>query len=770
MARDTAKNIGEILIALLHDVGKLAVRARLENDMWQASKYIVSILDPALEVLLDNFKKDLESPNSKVAAAHQIAGFNVNDEAERENAEHAPFIRLKSPFSDLKLYNLLEPSDLFQNYKLSASFFPINQLEERPNIPKFDASEPNGTDIYKNLWNSLVSDIKKLRDDDRVSVDSVLRTLEKYCSFVPAWIKAFDEGVDALCDISLYSHAKLTAALVALKSARTKEKPLSLIIARVVGYKNFCLSLSKSAELIDLWGRYIYALSIAKLFAINVVNKLGLSSANVLLDCGFEFAILSTAAKKNIEIIASLEKELNRWLFENGLPLSICFSIVDFGVDEAQNKFGAVWTKAMGNLPSAGQISVKTGDFEPRSFKNACAICSNEIETGRESDICGFCEAIRRVGKLAAKGGEISASDLGNFVLDNLKSGNEVDNAIPTSAFSYALTSGEISEVVKDLVNDVYKEELKVEDDGLPPFVAFAGESAGKGRVAALVIGIDSRDIMFDERVSDQPFSLSKIYVILSCYNAFLNHYSKWIAASFDSDLDGVHPVRFGSKGKRKFIGMLWPDVGLVIVGSWSDVLEFGLDFRKLFRAFVGEELYINQFGISAGFFDAEPNLGWKYLLLKADELFRYAIEPEKARIFLKQEFSERPTPVKVCDSIVFSEQAGSAGGRGVMRTRLGWSEFEKYILPIVAQWRKVALMNPSFSKPLLAQLWGVLNIWRSEGILASVELEKVIGIHKRGAWGELAQLLDMIYSFASKNMDVLHVPLGWVERLDLGG
>lgn len=743
--------VREILVALLHDVGKIAVRADIEKDIWQASKNLLSVLNLELEVLFDKFLKELDSKNSKTALAHRIGGFNFSDETEFENANKKSSIRLKNPFFSLKLFNILEPAKLFEDYKPVPSFFSIAPLELKPNIPSLEAYEPCAVEIYKNIWSFLVRDFQLLKERGIVSLDSILQVLKRYTYFVPAWIVESEKGAESICDFSLYHHLKLTAAAISvLSSAKNLDKPFSLLVGKLLGLKNFLFGLSNDAQLDDVFGRYLYALSIVKSSALCVAEKLGLSSVNIILENGFEFVLFSTASEDNVKTLNSFEKTLNRWFFEKSLPLFIRIFSVDFSAEEAQKNFGAVWERA-NRFASFGSSELEPMDFKLRSYENSCVICLGEVEDERTEKTCDFCRAFKELGNLFVKGEKV---EIGS---------NLCPDELAKKLADRKLILGGITD--SDLLGD----SILLSAFGYAKSFSFDGKSTIGHRLGALVIGFDHGDILFDPRTSDEPISLAKATVILDSLNIFLTHYSNWIASSFEEELGGILPVKFGAKGERRLIGFALPDGKLAMIGSLSDVLGLGVDMRRVFRAFVGEGSNVNQFGLSAGICDAEPSASWKFLLLKAEELFRLASEPDKAYSFLVPELPERFEPRKVCDSVVAFLQSNPPTAKGAIRPRISWAELEKDILPLIQKWYRAHLASPAYSKQLLTRLWNVFNMWRFDGVFAFSKLEEAVGKLKGKACGEFDELLDMVYSFASRNMEIFYFPLSLFGRIVMG-
>ena len=115
---------------------------------------------------------------------------------------------------------------------------PLGKIEnEKINygIAKKEAKIRASSAVYSNILNTLKENFRKV-DFQTVSPAEMLKTVEAVCSYVPS-----STALDEACDVSLYDHVKLTAAIANAMYLYFAEQGLS-------NYRQLCFE-QKALEL-----------------------------------------------------------------------------------------------------------------------------------------------------------------------------------------------------------------------------------------------------------------------------------------------------------------------------------------------------------------------------------------------------------------------------------------------------------------------------------------------------------------------------------------
>ncbi len=307
------------LAGLLHDVGKFMWRARQTslNEKWSkadirekygywhalaSDQFVQSFIHENLRRNLSGVRyhhrpdsKDLPPEDLQpwiVRVADQLAA------AEREDDEDAFIPRMESIFCHLdghqaKAYLPLKPLDPRQPDHL----FPEQQDES------IKEKDQQYIEEYERLWEQLEqactkSGLAGITDSHR-ALETVFSLLQTYTWCVPsaAW--------RSVPDISLYDHARATAAIAACLAADKFSKPeletigssgrpvCLLVAADLSGLQKFIYNLASEGAAKSLRARSFYVQLLSEVLALSLLRTLKLPLTNLIYVGGGGFQLLA---------------------------------------------------------------------------------------------------------------------------------------------------------------------------------------------------------------------------------------------------------------------------------------------------------------------------------------------------------------------------------------------------------------------------------------------------------------------------------------------
>lgn len=343
------KNSTLIKGALLHDIGKIVMRA--DRSLGNHSDAGVNFLKQYIDSSDDN-KKILEcikyhhSYNLKNAKLSDDSIAYIVYEADnisagidrRDNDGNEKGFDLYAPLESV--FNIFSGDDL-EKAKIKYSLRGLNG-EDKFNYPTSENIKASA-DKYQNLVDVLNVNFTKT-DLSNMSENEILRIIEDIFSYVPS---STNKG--EVCDISLYIHSKITAAIAdcmmkyftANKITNYKKACYSknqefrntemflLVSGDISGIQDFIYNIPTKGALKSLRGRSFYLELLIENFIDELLEEIGLSRANLLYSGGGHFYILAPATLEVQEIINHIHEKCNNWLlnkFSTKLYLAIGYT------------------------------------------------------------------------------------------------------------------------------------------------------------------------------------------------------------------------------------------------------------------------------------------------------------------------------------------------------------------------------------------------------------------------------------------------------------
>lgn len=210
------------------------------------------------------------------------------------------------------------------------SYYPLKPLkaEDVVNYPVSDGRPKAGRGDYTDIVNTLEMNFKHRAPQD-MEVNELLRILEDTMTYVPS-----STATDEVCDISLYDHVKITAAITAAllrymdrhgiadykdfcythgKDHR-KEQTLLFVSGDFSGIQKFIYRVDAKGAMRMLRGRSFYLQMVMENVIDDILEKLSLSRANLIYSGGGHFYLLADNSEETKEILDTAFLEINRKL------------------------------------------------------------------------------------------------------------------------------------------------------------------------------------------------------------------------------------------------------------------------------------------------------------------------------------------------------------------------------------------------------------------------------------------------------------------------
>lgn len=207
-------------------------------------------------------------------------------------------------------------------------FYQIKRLDslEKFNYP-LDDKEIGNKDDFKKVVNSFLLNINK-QNIFNMGVTKLLQILECDFSYIP--YKSQES-----CDISLYIHSKITAAIASCmyqyfaaknitdykkfcfskaNAEFRNEAAFLLISGDFSGIQSFIYTIPSKGALKSLRGRSFYLEILMENFIDEMLEALDLCRANLLYTGGVHFYVLAANTEKTRQTIEALKVKLNQWL------------------------------------------------------------------------------------------------------------------------------------------------------------------------------------------------------------------------------------------------------------------------------------------------------------------------------------------------------------------------------------------------------------------------------------------------------------------------
>ncbi|GBC72997.1 CRISPR-associated protein Cas10/Csm1 [archaeon HR04] len=420
------------LAALLHDIGKFEQRSmsKMKRHQILGSEFA--------NTYLPNFGSNIKERVSRIISDHHN---NKSDDILTKIVMKADAL---SASERLRVYEDTQEDGKDTTYydvqrRLSSVFNPkyyylIQPITLDP-IPQPKADYASSVDEYKSAWDGFVHDVKLLESITMpyTYIESLLYIMKKHLLFIPS-----APAYESVPTISLYEHLRLTMAIALslydycfidnnLDVNRLEhKKKLMLIYGDIGGIQRFIYTIAPKGAAKALRARSFFLNMVSDAIAKYIVNRLQLSSANIIFSAGGNFEILAPLTQ--CWQIEEIEKDIMKFLlsrFDGRLYITIAHTELEDNELDRTDRVEFTPAKRIGEIieekkrkPFFTNISIDYeklfGPLERRS--KVCHVCDSETDEDEDEEgvvKCTICKAIEGIAKPLASASyivEISTS------------------------------------------------------------------------------------------------------------------------------------------------------------------------------------------------------------------------------------------------------------------------------------------------------------------------------------------------------------------------
>jgi CRISPR-associated protein Csm1 len=421
------------LAGLLHDVGKFAQRSGLltgaHADIGGQLLDQAGWRDWLPRFAWEDVADAVASHHAKSSPPHKRIEKIVRAADRLAAGERRQEAVPKSEPAEAPLVPVLGQVSLTSAARPSGAAYGLRPLSaDRATL--FPTGSPQGVtrEGYGDLWRSLEAELVQLAKSGPVESDlrlaTLLALLRKYLWCIPSatpW--QTDEDDRTLPDVSLFDHAKVTAALAACLAAGLTDDELDdlyrkgedwpLPVALMVrgdfsGIQNFIYRITRPEATAEfehvakrLRGRSFYLGLIGDVVADFLIRSMGLSAVNVLFLGGGRFDLLVPVDSRTAETLENAIAIIEQWLltqFTGDLGLQLVTAEVrasDLG--NMRPVYDLLETRVRQSKQRRWARYLLKDDFHlvPRDAYHACRVChTTSLDEPGICDMCGMQAAL----------------------------------------------------------------------------------------------------------------------------------------------------------------------------------------------------------------------------------------------------------------------------------------------------------------------------------------------------------------------------------------
>lgn len=450
--------------ALLHDIGKVCYRVEAIGNHSLAGveylkKYLVTgeetkiILSCVLNHHAAQLKKAVVSDDSLCYLVYEADNIAAGSDRRLNEGGEAGF---NSKACLESVFNLLGEDSAEKGRLLLKEFNPQKGINYPISGTKVEAS----AGVYADILAVFDSNFQR-GSLSAMEPNELLKILEGALTFVPS-----STAVGEVCDISLFDHQKITAAIACALQVYFEENDISdykaycfgaknqefretstfmLVSGDISGIQEFIYAIPSAGALKSLRGRSFYLELLLENIVDELLEALSLSRANLIYTGGGHFYLLVANTEQTKDIIDDFQKKLDKWFLDNyGTRLYMALAYDECSPNElmssgskAQSGASQVFRRLSSKL-SIKKLSRYDSESLEDLFEHTSTLNKN-INGERE---CGICHiSSRKLERYAAPGSELPVCascnnmyKLGSMVLKNelaiVVSNEESENSV----------------------------------------------------------------------------------------------------------------------------------------------------------------------------------------------------------------------------------------------------------------------------------------------------------------------------------------------------
>lgn len=639
--------------ALLHDIGKICIRAdhSLGNHSHAGAEFLKKFLgydeqdEQILRCILyhhgNNLKYSDLADNDLSYIVYEADNIAAGMDRRGSDTERRGFI---STLPLESIFNIFGGKNLERQYRkyLLRGLDPLNNF----NYPVSNNCTAS-PDKYTELLEILQSNFGRASVSN-MNQNELLRIMEDVTSYIPS-----STNIEEVCDISLFIHSKITAAIAACMKQYFDEnkiqnykcicyrnnqefrnnKAFLLVSGDISGIQDFIYTVSSKGALKALRGRSVYLEMLLENFIDELLESLELSRANLLYSGGGHFYLLASSTEKTKNVIDLIKNSFNKWLLNVfGTKLYLALGMAECTANElmkssSQNSiFSQVGESIAEDKLNRYDVDVLKDLFDKDSSYNRvltqgreCATCHTSTVALLPNDdgktmICPMCKSLNNFGAKIIEGNSVfivteryNENALSLFGLKralwlNIVKNTEVDDfeddIIRLYSKNNALTGKFIS--TRLWIADYC---ARNENNRVMTFeeLARASCNGNKGikRLGVLRADVDNLGAAFISGFIDNSSSDKCKYATFSRYADLSRDLSMFFKLAVNKICRGElfeQSVPFNifenkKEANRKVSIVYSGGDDMFFVGAWDDLLEMAVDIRRAFALFTGGKL-----------------------------------------------------------------------------------------------------------------------------------------------------------------------------------
>lgn len=610
--------------ALLHDIGKFVQRANwlgrarksheIQGESYLRKKFFGTNFDMVPLFARYHHEKSLKEFKGETRRFRNLLEIvceadNISS-TERDTDEVLYGTPLKSIFSSVKLRE--GGSNLY--------YYPVELEPGEINYPakKKELKYSDYEQVFRKFDNALSEILQSFNPD------KLLMVLEKYASYIPSKMSIEN-------DISLFDHLKTTAALASClyyyhldeldgnpDIKNRDEKKYLFVGGDLSGIQEFIYNVTSKGALRHLRARSAFLEFLTYDVAIEVIERLNLTFANIVYVGGGNLYLLLPNTKKVKEVIVNVKREVNSWLLKNhggDVYLSMAYVEAD-GNSVMRMKSGgmSLWDAVNAELKKDKQRKFYDAFDEEwwvitKEHRHICKVCGRRTDTElkhieeKDVGVCNSCYSLWHLGDGLLRAEVFVRSkderDIDHFEVpfSNIYI-CKVDEVVkfPTKSILLVKNSFDTLDYQhRQLTYLVSDYAIRYGETGaVKSFDNMAEEAVGAKKIALLKMDVDNLGKIFSEGIENN--SLSRSSMLSRMLNLFFKaHLNSIVCRSHNLNTPKIRE----SVERRELVVIYSGGDDLVIGGSWNDVFESAFEIRELFRKYVG---YNPDITISGGY------------------------------------------------------------------------------------------------------------------------------------------------------------------------
>ena len=472
-------------------------------------------------------------------------------------------------------------------------------------------------ETYSRILDNIKDALKDMTFTEK-SINSLLEVLEANLSFVPS-----STDSSQLCDISLFDHIKITAAVASALfdyaeenritdyknafyskgSAFYDEQAFLLCSMDISGIQNFIYTIAATKALKNLRARSFYLELMMEHIADQLLDRLELSRANLLYTGGGHAYLLLPNTAFCKDSVKDFHKDLNQWLLKNfGIDLYMAFGYAGCSANELMNQPSGSYREIFHRISeklsyekshryTAGEIAELNAQ-EHENHEHECSICgrSSRLVNENKCEVCDALEALANdiiekdfIVVLSEKPSEKALILPGNCYM--LMENREQVRVRMQEDESYLRCYGKN----KRFTGENLSAKLWIGDySSAKEFAELASAAQGIKRLAVLRADVDNLGQAFVAGFDDKNTSISRTATFSRKLSEFFKLHINYILQN--------PQFSFGNDAPQQRNALIVYSGGddVFLIGAWDDVIGFAIDLQNSMQKYTQGTLTIS--------------------------------------------------------------------------------------------------------------------------------------------------------------------------------